>query len=90
MIDQTELNQRRAAQKERDLRAMAVKAADGSSQFPFIRFCKAPKDPCDVAEALDGSLLTEHPALPLKGCSRDVCLCHWRLVSKFEAKKLGR
>lgn len=90
MVDLAELSQRRTAQKERDLKAMAVKAADGSSQFPFVRFGKAPKDPCPIAEALDGSLMTEHPTLPLDGCSSDLCLCHWRLVSKSEAKKLGR
>lgn len=40
---------------------------------------------CAAGMAMVGRLLSEPPELPFPGCTRNVCSCSWRLVTKDEA-----
>lgn len=39
---------------------------------------------CEAGMAMVGRVLSEPPELPFPGCTRNVCSCSWRLISKDE------
>jgi hypothetical protein len=80
---------RRDMQKERDLEVMYRRDGSRSPLWAGVKFTAAPQHPCAPAIALDGKFLREHPVLPLTGCDRVVCSCHWRLVTAREIKQEG-
>ena len=64
-------------------RKMRVIEAFPSCQLSVGNVC------CDRARALSLSLVPtdDLEAMPLKGCWEPNCQCHWRPISKFEAKR---
>ena len=76
-------------QKRRELAVMYRRDGSRSPLWAGVQFRAAPQNPCAAAVALHDALLQEPPDLPLAGCDREVCACHWMLATTRWAKKEG-